>query len=224
MHEVPPDLIEKFNEAARLAEAGKAGRALELLDAIIAPPQNASDATMIPLEFLARAHMRKAWCLMDLKLFQEAQTMFESSFIHATLNQLDQQNQFDYHFSYANCLGEVGDLQAMDANFARALDIAANSGDAYKSELCWLNLLHYAELHKSWTYLESESKACIRFAENSNLPKLALAAALRRAKALFSLERRDHAASQLTRAKKLAESLGESAATEAAEKIRQLHL
>src|SRR5581483_11918116 len=151
------------------------------------PPQTVAN------DFMGQAHMRKAWSLMDMRRFQDAKAVFETDFMRSCLSQFDMKVLFEYYFSYANTLGELGDIKGMDDKFARALNIAADESDGYSAQLCWLNLMHYAELASDWVYLEKESRACIQFAENSELPKLALAAGLKRATSLFKLAQYDKA-------------------------------
>src|SRR5271169_2641254 len=152
---VPSELIDLFNNAAALAREGSHEKALAIWDQVI----NAREKDGAPRavnEFFGQAHMRKAWSLMDLDKAQEAQAIFESEFIQTCLGQFDLKVLFDYYFSYGNTLGALGDISGMDDKFARALNIAADERDGYNAQLCWLNLMHYAELHSDWTYLERE--------------------------------------------------------------------
>ncbi len=214
---VSESLIDLFNQAAALAREGNHVDALEIWDAIIQPVEKPHPSLVATIEFLGQTYMRKAWSLTDLGKFVEAKAVFETDFLRAALNQFDLKVIFDYFFSYANVLGELGEIKRMDDKFSRALNIAADRGDAYNAQLCWLNLMHYAEKNQDWEYLEREARSCIRFADNSDLPKLGLAAGLKRSAALVKLHQLDKAGQQAKRIIKLSEQLGEAEAGAAAQ-------
>jgi len=211
-----------FNDAANKAREGAHEQALTVWDRII-KDGNQTPPQAVTTDFLGQAHMRKAWSLMDLGRYEEALTIFDSEVLRNCLGQFELKVLFDYFFSYANTLGELGNLEGMDDKFARALNIAADEGDGYNAQLCWLNLMHYAELKQDWVYLEQESRSCIEFSDNSELPKLALAAGLKRATALFKLNQSDKAVKQASRVLSFARELGEREAVRTAEELlRQL--
>ncbi len=216
-----PHLIDMFNDAAQLAREGLHEKALHAWDRILTHPdvQPGSSPDMVNSDFLGQSNMRKAWSLMDLGRFIEAKAIFESDLLKASLDQFELKVLFDYFFSYANTLGEIGDLTSMDDKFSRALNIAADEGDAYNAQLCWLNLMHYAELKGDWEYLERESRSCIQFADNSELPRLALAAGLKRATAQLQLGQHDKATRQTERILAFARELSEQEAISAAEEL-----
>lgn len=216
---VSESLVDLFNQAAAHAREGNHAAAMELWDAIIHPKEKPHPSIVATTDFLGQTYMRKAWSLTDLGKFAEAKAMFESDFIRAALAQFDLKVLFDYFFSYANVLGELGEIKRMDDKFSRALNIAADRGDAFNAQLCWLNLMHYAEMHQDWEYLEREARSCIRFADNSDLPKLGLAAGLKRSSALVKLHQLDKAGQQARRVVKLSEQLGEPDAGAAAQAV-----
>ncbi|MBX3138422.1 hypothetical protein KF707_19500, partial [Candidatus Obscuribacterales bacterium] len=84
-------------------------------------------------------------------------------------------------------------------------------------------LMHYAELKPDWEYLERESKNCIQFSDNSELPRLALAAGIKRATALFKLNQKEKAVKQAERVLGFAKDIQEQEAVRTAEELlRQL--
>lgn len=212
-------LIDQFNDAATLAREGSHERAVRVWDQIINHNSGGESPPAVAKDFLGQAHMRKAWSLMDLNQYREAKLIFESEFMRSCLANFDLKVLFDYFFSFGNTLGELGDIAGMDDKFARALNIAADEGDAYNAQLCWLNLMHYAEVCSDWEYLERESRSCIQFADNSDLPKLALAAGLKRATALFKLGNAEKALKQAQRVNGFAKQLGEPEAIRATEEL-----
>jgi tetratricopeptide (TPR) repeat protein len=208
---IAPELIDLFNDAAGRAREGFHDEALRIWDGIIRSTQSPGNAPppAVSKGFLGQVHMRKAWSLMDLGRYEEALHIFNSDFVKSCLANFELKVLFDYFFSFANTQGELGDLQGMDDKFSRALNIAADEGDSHSAQLCWLNLMHYAELKADWTYLERESRSCIEFADNSELPRLALVAGLKRATALYKLSQHDKAVTQAERVLGFARQLGE---------------
>ncbi|MBX9666763.1 MAG: hypothetical protein K2X93_04050 [Candidatus Obscuribacterales bacterium] len=216
-----PHLIDMFNDAAQLAREGSHEKALQAWDRILTHPeiQPGSTPDTVSGDFLGQSNLRKAWSLMDLGRFIEAKEIFDSDLLKGSLDQFELKVLFDYFFSFANTLGEIGDIISMDDKFSRALNIAADEGDAHNAQLCWLNLMHYAELKCAWEYLERESRACIQFADNSDLPRLALAAGLKRATAQLHLGQPEKATRQTERILAFARELGEVEAISAAEQL-----
>lgn len=156
---------------------------------------------------------------MDMGRYKDALTIFDSDYLKSCLANFELKVLFDYFFSFANTQGELGDLQGMDDKFSRALNIAADEGDSYSAQLCWLNLMHYAEVNADWAYLERESRSCIEFADNSEIPRLALVAGLKRATALFKLAQYEKAKNQAERVLGFARQLGEPEAVGPAEEL-----
>lgn len=220
---IAPELIDLFNDAAGKAREGSHDEALSVWDKIISRGNAIAAPPAVAHDFLGQSHMRKAWSLMDLGRHQEALAILDSDYMKSCTGQFELKVLFDYFFSFANTLGELGDLDAMDDKFSQALNIAADEGDGYSAQLCWLNLMHYAELKPDWEYLERESKNCIQFSDNSELPRLALAAGIKRATALFKLNQKDKAIKQAERVLGFAKDLGEQEAVRTSEELlRQL--
>lgn len=207
-----------FNDAASRAREGHHDDALKAWDQIIRNA-NSTPPPAVTKGFLGQVHMRKAWSLMDLGRYKDALAIFDSDYVKSCLGNFELKVLFDYFFSFANTQGELGDLQGMDDKFSRALNIAADEGDSYSAQLCWLNLMHYAEVNADWAYLERESRSCIEFADNSEIPRLALVAGLKRATALFKLAQPDKARNQAERVLGFARQLGESEAVGPAEEL-----
>lgn len=215
---IAPELIDMFNQAASHAREGHHADALKVWDHIIRST-GTTPPPMVTKAFLGQVFMRKAWSLMDLERYDDAHAIFDSDFMKSCLGNFELKVLFDYFFSFANTQGELGDLAGMDDKFARALNIAADEGDSYSAQLCWLNLMHYAEVNADWAYLERESRSCIEFADNSEIPRLALVAGLKRATALFKLAQHDKAKNQAERVLGFARQLGESEAVGPAEEL-----
>lgn len=220
---IAPELIDLFNDAAGKAREGSHEEALVLWDQITSKNLSGTAPQAVANDFLGQSLMRKAWSLMDLGRHQEALAILDSDILKGCLGSFELKVLFDYFFSFANTLGELGDLDGMDDKFSQALNIAADEGDGYSAQLCWLNLMHYAELKPDWEYLERESKNCIQFSDNSELPRLALAAGIKRATALFKLNEKDKAIKQAQRVLGFAKELGEHEAVKTTEElVRQL--
>lgn len=207
-----------FNDAASRAREGHHDDALKAWDHIIRSA-NSMPPPAVTKGFLGQVHMRKAWSLMDMGRYKDALTIFDSDYLKSCLANFELKVLFDYFFSFANTQGELGDLQGMDDKFSRALNIAADEGDSYSAQLCWLNLMHYAEVNADWAYLERESRSCIEFADNSEIPRLALVAGLKRATALFKLAQYEKAKNQAERVLGFARQLGEPEAVGPAEEL-----
>lgn len=220
---IAPDLIDLFNDAAGKAREGSHEEALAVWDKILVQGNKISAPPAVAHDFLGQSNMRKAWSLMDLGRHEEALAILDSDYMKSCTGQFELKVLFDYFFSLANTFGELGNLDAMDDKFSQALNIAADEGDGYSAQLCWLNLMHYAELKPDWEYLERESKNCIQFSDNSELPRLALAAGIKRATALYKLNQKDKAVKQAERVLGFAKEIQEQEAVRTAEELlRQL--
>jgi tetratricopeptide (TPR) repeat protein len=120
-----PELIERFNRAARLAREEKYAESLEEWERLLGPRGEDEPSTVISGRFWGVAMMRKAWVLMDLGRYREARQLFEDGVIEACLGQFEMEELYEYFFSYGNTLGELGDLEGMGDMLSRALSIAA---------------------------------------------------------------------------------------------------
>jgi len=218
MKEVDKKYVQRFDQASSLAESGKIDDAMTILWQIVEDADN-DESLQDKLEFIARVHIRKAWCLMDKDNFQEARQELENPAISAAMDNLDPADRYGYYFSYGNVLGEQGETERMEEAFKTALEIAVETKNATRAVQCWLNRLAYLELHGRWDELEEQSRACIQFSEKNGLAKMGLAGGLKRAKALIELNKSKNAASQLARVIRLASKNNEKSAKTAAQKL-----
>ncbi|MBU1076332.1 MAG: tetratricopeptide repeat protein [Spirochaetes bacterium] len=165
---ISPTFIKRFNTAAELARNGKHKEALEAFNKINNPLEDPKENRVITGEFLGTVELRKAYCLMDLKRYEEARNLFESDIMKATLGQFDTETLYFYFFSFANTLGNLGEIKEMDKNMSKALNIAAEElGDVKKCEDAWYWLLFWAKEHKEWKYLEEQAISAHKFGVNS---------------------------------------------------------
>ena len=195
---ISPQLIQRFNEAAGLAREGDLEGSLKAWEHLLNPTEEDKQGPprTISGDFLGQAYMRKAWVLMDLGRHAEARTVFEEPVMQACLGQFSLPVLYDYFFSYANTLGNLGDVSAMDDAFTRAMNIAADElGDRHRMHLCWSNLLTWAEGAHAWEYIDVETVTCLQYAANVGDQVLAGIAQLSRAMALARLGRKDEARS-----------------------------
>jgi tetratricopeptide (TPR) repeat protein len=191
---ISPELIEIFNKAAHLARDGKYEESLAEYDKILDPSKERIDdkerKVALTGEFLGVTMIRKAWVLMDMKRYKDAKALFEDKVLDACLGQLDLPTLYEYFFSYANALGELGDIKAMDDRFSRALGIAAKElNDKAKCFQCWSNLMTYAFKAQAWEYLELESATAKLFAQNVEDQVLQVKAGWHHIVALMELNR-----------------------------------
>jgi len=191
---ISPELIETFNRAAHLARDKKFEESLAEYNKILEPSKEEKADTdrkvAMTGEFLGVTMIRKAWVLMDMKRYKDAKTVFEDKVLDACLGQLDMQTLYEYFFSYANALGELGDIKGMDDKFSRALGIAAKElNDKAKCFQCWSNLMTYAFKAQDWEYLELESATAKVFAANAEDQVLKVKAGWHHIVALMGLNR-----------------------------------
>ncbi len=191
---ISPELIEIFNRAAHLARDKKYEESLVEYDKILEPSKDhkADKERKVALtgEFLGVTMMRKAWVLMDMKRYKDAKMVFEDKVMEACLGQLDLPTLYEYFFSYANALGDLGDIKGMDDKYSRALNIAAKElDDKAKCFQCWSNLMTYAFKAQAWEYLEIESATAKLFAQNVEDKVLQVKAGWHHIVALMELNR-----------------------------------
>lgn len=218
MTAISPELKRHFDYASKLAREGRHDLALTLFQDL-AESEIEESAVAESAEFLGQVYMRKAWTLMSLRRFGEARETFESIFLKACLHQFRTARRFDYFFSYANTLGELRALSEMEGAYVQALKVAKQMKDTRKLQLCWLNLMFYAERNAWWDYLEQASRTCIVFAEGAGLSKLGLAAGIRRARALSRLGLAERAEIQAKRTIQVALELHVDEALHAAQEF-----
>jgi tetratricopeptide (TPR) repeat protein len=190
---ISPELIEIFNRAAHLARDKKLEESLAEYNKILEPSKEEKEKdrkVAMTGEFLGVTMIRKAWVLMDMKSYKDAKLVFEDKVLDACLGQLDLPTLYEYFFSYANALGELGDIKGMDDKFSRALGIAAKElGDKAKCFQCWSNLMTYAFKAQDWEYLELEAATARVFATNTEDQVLKVKAGWHHIVALMGLDR-----------------------------------
>ncbi|MCB9893074.1 MAG: hypothetical protein H6839_01335 [Planctomycetes bacterium] len=190
---ISPHLIRRFNEAASLARAGDFEASLAVWEHLLNPTDEdkSEGPRVLTGEFLGQAYMRKAWVLMDLGRHQAAREVFEDPVMRACLPQFDMPVLYDYFFSYANTLGNLGAIEPMDDAFTRAMNAASKLGDARRMYQCWHNLLAWAEGAAEWEYLDVQTEICLQYAANVGDAVLTGVAELSRAMALAQLGGKD---------------------------------
>ncbi|MBZ0189313.1 MAG: hypothetical protein K8F91_23920 [Candidatus Obscuribacterales bacterium] len=218
MNEIQPQLQKHFDYASKLAREGRHDLALNLFQDL-AESEIEESSVLESADFLGQVYMRKAWTLMNLSRFYEAKETFESIFLKACLHQFSPNNKFAYFFSYANTLGELRALSEMEGAYVHSLRLAKQMKDPRRIQLCWLNLMYYAEYNQWWDYLEQASRTCIVFAESTGLDCLGLSAGIRRARALARLGQNDRADVQAKRTIQVALELGIDEALSAAQEF-----
>lgn len=188
---ISPQLIQQFNEAAGLARDGEFEASLAVWDCLLNPTEgDKQEARVATGDFLGQCYMRKAWVLMDLERWGRAREVFEDEVMQACLGQFSLENLYEYFFSYANTLGNLGEVEPMDVAFSKAMSVAAEHlGDAQRLHYCWKNLMFFAEKAEAWEYLLREVEGCIQLAANIKDEALAEMGQLNKALALANLGR-----------------------------------
>jgi len=213
--EVSPELVKKFNEAAALAREGKSEEAVAAWDRLLDPPAEGA-----PGDFLGLAQLRKAWALMDLERYAEALAIFEGEALTSLLAHFDPDALFWYFFSYGNTLGSLGRIEEMDEQLTRALGLAGRElDDVQRCQMCWQNMMLFAEEHEAWEYLEQEASNGLGFADQNDLQVFGFLSGLHRVAALRGLERLDEAREQ---ARELLARAKEWEADDAVERVEAL--
>ncbi len=154
---VSKTFIERFDKAAALAREGKYEEALHAYDDLHAPFEDYNEARVMTGEFMGMIELRKAYCLMDLKRYDKARTIFESKLVEAALGQFNKATLYDYSFSYGNTLGFLGAIREMNEVMGKALQIAFQELDDLKlCEDTWYWRMYWAKEHQQWAYLEEQ--------------------------------------------------------------------
>ncbi len=154
---VSKTFVERFNEAAGLARQGRFEEALKAYDDLHAPFEDQNEARIMTGEFMGMIEIRKAYCLMDLKRYDRARTIFESKLVEAALGQFNKATLYDYSFSYGNTLGFLGAIREMNKVMGKALQIALHELDDLKlCEDTWYRRMYWAKEHQQWAYLEEQ--------------------------------------------------------------------
>ena len=195
--QISPELVERFNAAAGLAREGDFEGSLAEWNRLLNPTGADKQATRFTTgDFLGQAYMRKAWVLMDLERWPEAREVLEDEVLQACLYQFNRENLYEYFFSYANTLGNLGEVEPMDTAFSKAMQVAAEHlGDAQRLHHCWNNLLYWVEKNEAWEYTLQEVEACIGLAANIESEALHELAMFNKTNALAKLGRKAEARS-----------------------------
>ncbi len=177
MPNISPDLIAQFNRAAGLARLGRYEDALTAWDALLEPAHRPEENRIATGHFLGVAHMRRAWVLMDLGRYAEARARMEEPVMRALITQFEPQDLFEYYYSYGNILGNLGDIEAMDHAFTRALNLAATElGDLPRCLRTWHFLISHALVAGAWAYLLEEAPRALLFGRNMGAQDLVVTA------------------------------------------------
>lgn len=210
--QISAKLIEQFNNAAGLARAGDFESALVAWDRLLNPaPEHKKEQRFLSGDFLGQSYMRKGWVLMDLNRHAEACAVLEDEVMQPCLGQFNLENLYEYFFSYANALGNLGEVEPMDTAFCKAMNIAAEHlGDARRMHNCWNNLLYWGEQAGVWDYLLREAEACRQFATNVSDDELIELAQLNKALAMAHLGRNSAARSIVEPTKQRARAVGDA--------------
>jgi len=154
---VSKTFIERFDKAAALAREGKYEEASHAYDNIHAPFEDYNETRVMTGEFMGMIELRKAYCLMDLKHYDEARRIFESKLVEAALGQFNKATLYDYFFSYGNTLGFLGAIKEMNRVMGKALQIAVHEPDDLKRcEDTWYWIMYWAKKHEKWVDLEEQ--------------------------------------------------------------------
>lgn len=155
-----------FNHASSVASEGRAREAHELYQALLGE---------CPAELAPILAMRVAYCLMDLGRFAEALERFDS--MAPRVSKLEARERFDYQFSRANSLGNLGRLSEMEEAMDEALGTAWNDlrdGDACLR--CWECLLLHTRRANEWEGLRRQAMRCLKFGRRTGLERVLLVA------------------------------------------------
>ena len=152
-----------------MGDASESEHALKAYERILAPFEDPNESRELTLDFLANIELRKIYCLIDLKRYEDAKGLCESQRMReAYADQLDMDHLYDYYFCYANVLGRLGQIPEMDRQMTIAMKIAAEHlSDLEKCERTWKSLLDWGRNHQDWQYLLEQSTASYQFGANN---------------------------------------------------------
>jgi len=191
--DVAPELLQEFNQAATLAFQNQTEEALSAWARLLDKAEQSSSGE-VPAAFVGEVRMRRAWVLIDLERYEEAAGALDAEVMEPYLDHFSDEVLFEYFFCFANTLGSLGRIEAMDGQFRRAMYIAATQlGDLERCQRCWLNMAMLTQQAGDWTHLEKVSEAGRKFADESELPVMGFILGLHRVHALKNLERLDEA-------------------------------
>ncbi|MGB3695384.1 MAG: hypothetical protein WA865_20745 [Spirulinaceae cyanobacterium] len=165
---IPEILLQRFNEAAKLASEGAVAEALEKYQTLFRPENGQKIQGEITGEFMATVELRKAYCLMDLGEYQKAKTVFEE-LDKSFAGQFDTEGLYEFYFAYGNTLGNLGLLEQMEDPIARAMNLASEElQDAKKFRDTWYWLLYWEKYHEAWESLEENCLSAKTFGVQKN--------------------------------------------------------
>lgn len=171
--EVSKTFIERFDKAAALAREGKPEEALKAYEHIHAPFEDYNEARVMTGEFMGMIEVRKAYCLMDLKRYEDARVIFSSKLVHAALGQFNHAALYDYYYSYSNTLGILGQIKEMNKMMKKAIRVAMQDlGDVKLCEDAWYWVLHWLRKEEDWYNLEGECMEAHAFGVRNKSVKL----------------------------------------------------
>ncbi|NOZ87707.1 MAG: hypothetical protein GXP49_15905 [Deltaproteobacteria bacterium] len=166
---VPAGMLEAFEHAATLSFEVKSGDgkgepALKEWDVLFNRVESYKGD--LPLSFKGEVRMRRAWALMDLDRYEEAEELLADDSMGPYLDSFSEEVLYEYFFSFANVLGALGKKALMDEAMRKSLFIATEKlGDLEKCVRSWMNLMLFAEHNEWWPYLENVSSAAQKFCE-----------------------------------------------------------
>lgn len=130
----------------------------------------------------------------QLELHDEARKAYEDPRLRSLQATLGPKERYSYAFHYANVLGRLGELRAMDQWLTRALTVAAEElQDLERCKHVWYWLLHWCRERGDWAFLEAQCQAAQRFGVEAGSASIQQMAAEFSAHADLGLGRRERA-------------------------------
>lgn len=168
MSEVDNVFVRQFNLAAQLGRDGEHAASLAAYRGILAKAAEGARATD---EFCGTAWLRVGFCLMDLQRYEEA----EAEFLAMTplLAAMSNEARYEFHFAYANTLGNLGKMEAMFSEFLNAVCLSEDLHDfGVRPATCWANMLTHALNAEAWKFLETKAFLALNNARVRGIPAL----------------------------------------------------
>lgn len=176
MTEVDPVFVKRFNRAAALGRAGDHDAAERTYAALVegASAKGARATT----KFVATARMRRAFCLMDLKRYEDARGELEVA--RALEHDLDDEGRYELLFALGNVLGSLGRLDEAFLIMVEAISVAEDMDDyAGRPGHCWASLLRHGAEAKAWSFVTAKAPIALNTARLRGMDTLErLAAAM----------------------------------------------
>ena len=192
---ISPTFLARFRQAAALGAAGAHEDALKAYSAILAPFTDPHEPREVTAEFLATVELRKIYCLVALQRYEDAKALCEDQQMRETyVGQLETEGIYAYYFCYANILGALGQLPAMNQAMSAAIELALEPlKDLAKGEQAWKYRLQWEKTHQRWQDLLEQSKAAHQFGVTNSSIALQLLAGEATFHALRGLGRNEEA-------------------------------